>query len=177
MAIRWRINVWKWKTDVTFDRDITVMMFRGQWIVSASIAVILSNMVCGELMKKLETLVLACELESFNNMFIYSCFYLTSLLPLFSFRLQFITQNIHSLPQSISSVLCSESWFSCMEKAVQCASVFLNSSNSEENQSYVAMQTLSRYRIKETLRDREREHREDKCKHISSSDPQALTEK
>jgi len=43
------------------------MMSGGQWIVLASIAIILSNMVCEELMKNLEMLVLTCELESFNN--------------------------------------------------------------------------------------------------------------
>lgn len=77
--------------------------------MSASTAAILSSKVCKELMKKLGTLVLACELESFNNMFIYSCFYLTPLLSLFYFKLQFMIQNICSLSQSVSSVLCFES--------------------------------------------------------------------
>lgn len=63
------------------------MMSGGQWIVSANVAVILSNMVCEELMKKLEMLFLTCSLKSFNNILIYSCFYLTSLIPLYSFNL------------------------------------------------------------------------------------------
>lgn len=81
----------------------------GEWIKSASRAVILPNTVCEKLMKKLETVILSYELYSFNNMFIYFWFYLTSLLPLFSFKLQLGIQNAFSLFQSVSSVLCSES--------------------------------------------------------------------
>lgn len=76
----------------------------GEWIKSARRAVILSNTVCEKLMKKLETVVLAYELYSFNNMFIYFWFYLTSLIPLFSFKLQLRIQNAFSLLQSVSSV-------------------------------------------------------------------------
>lgn len=81
----------------------------GEWIKSARRAVILSNTVYEKLMKKLETVVLAYELYSFNNMFIYFWFYLTSLIPLFSFKLQLRIQNAFSLPQSVSSVQCSGS--------------------------------------------------------------------
>lgn len=59
----------------------------GQWVVSANIAVILSNAVCEKLMKKLEMLFLACKLEPLNNILIYSCFYLTSFMLLYSFKL------------------------------------------------------------------------------------------
>lgn len=76
----------------------------GEWIKSARRAVILSNTVCEKLMKKLETVVLAYELYSFNSMFIYFWFYLTSLIPLFSFKLQLRIQNAFSLLQSVSSV-------------------------------------------------------------------------
>lgn len=93
LAIRWRINVWKWKTGVRFDGDITVMKSGGQWVVSANIAVILSNAVCEKLMKKLEMLFLACKLEPLNNILIYSCFYLTSFMLLYSFKLWSIIQN------------------------------------------------------------------------------------
>lgn len=80
----------------------------GEQIKSASRAAILSNRVCEKLMKKLEKVVLAYELYSFSNLLIYFWFYFTSLLPLFSSKLQFRIQNAFSLLQSVSSVLCSE---------------------------------------------------------------------
>lgn len=70
-------------------------------------------------MTKLETLVPIYELEFFNNMFFY-CFYLTSLLTLFSFKLKFIIQNTCSLPGfvqlwheergTVCVSSCSEEW-------------------------------------------------------------------
>lgn len=78
----------------------------GEWIKSASRAVILSNTVCEKLMKKLETVVLAYELFlQYVHLFLVLSYFPS----LFSFKLQLGIQNTFSLLQSVSSILCSES--------------------------------------------------------------------